>query len=77
MVLPLGHRREREDLSKEAEDEAVVPVKAAVVLLWSDRRYYRWGAVLPLVTPQRYYRWVAWYYRWNPDMTQEEKRSLQ
>ena len=62
-------KREREDLSVEAEDEAVVPGRPAVVLLWSHRRYYRCGAVLPLVTPQRYYRWVAWYYRWNPDRT--------
>ena len=61
--------RERENLSKEAEDEAVVPGTPAVLLLWSHGRYYRCGAVLPLVAPQRYYRWVARYYRWNPDRT--------
>ena len=72
-VLPLGHRQEREDLSVKAEDEAVVPGRPAVVLLWSHGRYYRFGAVLPLVTPQQYYRWVARYYRWNPDRTQKRE----
>ena len=48
---------EREDLSKEAEDEAVVPGTPAVLLLWSHGRYYRCGAVLPLGTLRPYYRW--------------------
>ena len=56
-ILPLVVRyyrwdtEEREDLSKEAEDEAVVPGTPAVLLLWSHGRYYRCGAVLPLVAP--------------------------
>ena len=62
---------EREDLSIEAEDEAVVPGTPAVLLLWSHGRYYRCGAVLPLVAPQRYYRWVARYYRLDPDRTRK------
>ena len=63
--------RERENLSKEAEDEAEVPGTPAVLLLWSHGRYYRCGAVLPLVAPQRYYRWVARYYRLDPDRTRK------
>ena len=56
----------------------VVPGTPAVLLLWSHRRYYRCGAVLPLVASQRYYRWVARYYRRDPDRTRKrEERSLQ
>ena len=63
-------KRERESL-KDAEDEAEVPGTPAVLLLWSHGRYYRCGAVLPLVAPQRYYRWVARYYRLDPDRTRK------
>ena len=62
---------ERENLSKEAEDEAAVPGTPAVLLMWSHGRYYRCGVVLLLVPPQRYYGWVARYYRWDPDRTRK------
>ena len=43
----------------------------AVLLLWRQGRYYRRGAVLPLVSPQRYYGWVVRYYCWDPDKTKK------
>ena len=53
-----------------------MPSTPAVLLLWSHERYYRCGAVLPLVAPQRYYGWVARYYCWDPDKDKEKWRDL-
>ena len=76
MVLPLGRIRERESL-KDVEDEAEVPGTPAVLLLWSHGRYYRCGAVLPLVAPQRYYRWVRGTTAWTQTGQGREERTLQ
>ena len=54
----------------------VLPGTPAVLLLWRHRRYYRCGAVLPLVAPQRYYGWVVRYYHWDPDKDKEKWRDL-
>ena len=64
------------DMKKDPSNRGGTSTKPQRYYGWGLQRYYRCGAVLPLVAPKRYYRSGPRYYRWDQRGHTSTKTSI-